>query len=107
ALLLLLVAGWTVLPGSPAVWTAAVIAVLAAQLLPVLRRLLIGPGRAQSLPVFLRNLRNDSVTALAQIALSVTLLAYHAFDSVHAIALTLIRLAVTRRRLLEWETAAA
>ncbi len=39
--------------------------------------------------------------------LSVTLLAYHAFDTVHAIGLTLVRLVVTRRRLLEWETAAA
>ena len=35
-----------------------------------------------------------------------TLLAYHAFDTVHAIGLTLVRLVVTKRRLLEWETAA-
>ena len=36
-----------------------------------------------------------------------TLLAYHASESLHAIGLTLIRLAFTKRRLLEWETAAA
>ena len=36
-----------------------------------------------------------------------TFLAYHAWDTAHAIVLTLVRLAVTRRRLLEWETAAA
>ena len=46
------------------------------------------------------------MTALAQIFLGVTLLAYHAFQTVHAIGLTLVRLAVTKRRLLEWETAA-
>ena len=39
--------------------------------------------------------------------LSLTFLAFHAFDSAHAIVLTLVRLAVTKRRLLEWETAAA
>ena len=106
-LLVLLVAGWTVLPGSPLLWTAAVMTVLASQLLPVVARLLTGPGRAQSIPVFLRNVWNDAITALAQVVLGASLLAYHAFDSVHAIGLTLIRLAVTRRRLLEWETAAA
>ncbi len=106
-LLALLIAGWTVLPGSPVLWTAVVVTVLASQLLPVIGRLLTGPSRAQSVPVFLRNVRNDAITALAQVALGVALLAYHAFDSAHAIGLTLVRLAVTKRRLLEWETAAA
>jgi len=32
----------------------------------------------------------------------VTLLAYHAYEMVHAIALTLIRMVITQRRLLEW-----
>ena len=35
-----------------------------------------------------------------------TFLAYHAWDTAHAIVLTLVRLTITRRRLLEWETAA-
>jgi cyclic beta-1,2-glucan synthetase len=45
--------------------------------------------------------------ALAQILLSVTFLAFHAFDTAHAIGITVVRLVVTKRRLLEWETAAA
>ena len=57
--------------------------------------------------MFWRNLRADSAIALAQIVLGVTFLAYHAWDTAHAIVLTLIRMAITRRRLLEWETAAA
>jgi cyclic beta-1,2-glucan synthetase len=105
-LLALLVAGWTVLPGSPWAWTGVVMVVIASQLLPLLARLVAGPGLTQSPRVFLRNLRADAATALAQIILGVTFLAYHAWDSVHAIGLTLVRLAVTRRRLLEWETAA-
>jgi cyclic beta-1,2-glucan synthetase len=106
-LLALLVAGWTVLPPPRWAWTLMVIGVAASQLLPVVARLLVGPGRAQSIPVFLRNLRRDAAVALAQIFLSLTFLAFHAFDTAHAIGLTLVRLAVTRRRMLEWETAAA
>ena len=105
-LLMLLVAGWTLLPGPRWFWTATVLGVLTSQLLPVLARLLVGPGRSQSIPVFLRNLRRDAATSLAQILLGLTFLAFHAFDSTHAIVLTLVRLVVTRRRLLEWETAA-
>ncbi|MBP1636180.1 MAG: glycosyltransferase 36, partial [Acidobacteria bacterium] len=106
ALSALLLAGWTVLPGGPWFWLGVVFAVVAAQVLPLLARLVTGPRRAQSIPVFLRNLRNDLATVLAQAVLTVTFLAYHAFAAAHAIALTLVRLAVTHRRLLEWETAA-
>jgi cyclic beta-1,2-glucan synthetase len=105
-LLALAVAGWTVLPGTPSFWTAAVIGVLASQLLPILARFFIGPERAQSLPVFFRNLWRDTIIALAQMGLGVTFLAFHALDTLHAIGITLVRLTVTRRRLLEWEPAA-
>jgi cellobiose phosphorylase len=105
-LLALLVAGWIILPGAHWFWTATVLAVMAAQLLPLAAQMLVGPRKAQSYAVFWRNLRADTAIALAQIILGVTLLAYHAWDTVHAIVLTLIRLTITRRRLLEWETAA-
>src|SRR4030095_4423135 len=97
-LLALLVAGWTMLPGPRSFWTMAVMGVAASQLLPVIGRLLVGPARAQSLPVFVRNLRHDAATALAQIFLSLTFLAFHAFDTAHAIGVTLVRLVVTKRR---------
>ncbi len=106
-LLLMLAAGWLVLPGSPWVWTLAAVGAAASQLLPVAARFLIGPARSQSLPVFFRNLLRDAVTSFAQVFLSLTLLAFHAFEAVHAISVTLTRLVVTRRRMLEWETAAA
>jgi cyclic beta-1,2-glucan synthetase len=105
--LTVLIAGWTVLPGSPWFWNTAALLVLASQLLPILGRLLTGPGKAQSFPVFWRNLTTDLATTLAQAALSLTFLAYHAWATLHAIGVTLIRLGITRRRLLEWETAAA
>ena len=105
-LLALAVAGWIVLPGRPWFWTSLVVGVLASQLLPLVARFVVGPRRSRSIPVFVRNLRRDAATALAQTFLSVTFLAFHAFDTAHAIGITLVRLAVTRRRLLEWETAA-
>ena len=107
ALLALAIAGWSILPAPRWFWTAIVTTVLASQLLPLAARLLIGPVRSQSFPVFLRNLRHDAANALVQIFLSVTFLAFHAVDAIHAIGLTLVRLSITRRRLLEWETAAA
>ncbi|HEY2435070.1 MAG TPA: glucoamylase family protein [Vicinamibacterales bacterium] len=106
-LLALLVGGWVLLPGAHWFWTATVLAVMAAQLLPLVAQMVIGPRKAQSFPVYWRNLRADSAIALAQVALSVTFLAYHAWDTMHAIVLTLVRLTITKRRLLEWETAAA
>ncbi len=107
ALLAVLVAGWTVLPGPQWFWTLTALTVIASQLLPLVGRLLVGPRQSQSLPVFWRNLQEDAASALAQIALGVTLLAYNAWQTAHAIVVTLVRLAVTRRRLLEWETAAS
>ena len=58
-LLALLIAGWTVLPGAHWFWTTTVLAVLASQLLPLVAQMLVGPRKAQSFPVFWRNLRAD------------------------------------------------
>ena len=57
-LLAMLVAGWTVLPGPRWFWMMTALVVIASQLLPLVGRLLVGPRRAQSFPVFWRNLRD-------------------------------------------------
>ena len=106
ALLVMLVAGWTVLPGTLWFWMTAVLVVIASQLLPLLARLLVGPGRSQSLPVFWRTLRDDAAIAGGQVLLGLTLMPYQAWQATHAVVVTLVRLTVTGRRLLEWETAA-
>ncbi len=107
AMLALLVAAWTWLPGSPLGWTLAALAVFGFPLLPALVHLAGGPGPQQPLAVFLHDVQEELQSAAAQVLLQVTLLAYHAYEMVHAIALTLIRTVITQRRLLEWETAAA
>ena len=103
----LLLLAWTILPGSPLLWTAAVLAALAFNLYPLALRTLGGPPPQQPWRVFLRVVREDANTAVAQTGLQLTFLASHAWERVHAIGLTLVRLGATQRRMLEWETAAA
>jgi cyclic beta-1,2-glucan synthetase len=102
----LLLAAWTVLPGSAAVWTAAVLAALAFPLYPLLLEILAGPERQQPARVFLRAAADELAVVLARAGLQLVFLANQAWEMVHAISVTLVRL-VTKRRLLEWETAAA
>ncbi len=103
----LLLLAWTILPGSPAAWTAAVLAALAFNLYPLALATVAGPPPQQPWAVFLRVARDDANTAVAQTGLQLTFLASVAWERVHAIGVTLVRLAATKRRLLEWETAAA
>jgi cyclic beta-1,2-glucan synthetase len=106
ATLLLLVLGWTVLPGSAVPWTAAALASMA---FPLLSRLLEAPfglSRQRSWRAHARLLSEDLAVGAARLALQATVLAHDASVRLHAIATTLVRLGVTRRRLLEWETMA-
>jgi cyclic beta-1,2-glucan synthetase len=107
ATLLLLVLAWTVLPGSPAVWTTLVLAAIAFPLYPIVLEALAGPRPQQPWRGFLRSVGEDLKTALARTTLQLTFLANQAFEDAHAIGVTLFRLGVTGRGLLEWETAAA
>ncbi len=107
ATVLLLLLAWTALPGSPALWTAAVAASLAFPLYPLALEALWGPRLHQPLRAFLRGLGEDAKATAARVLLQLAFLANQAYAMVHAIVVTLVRLAITRRRLLEWETAAA
>ncbi|OFX24202.1 MAG: carbohydrate-binding protein [Anaeromyxobacter sp. RBG_16_69_14] len=107
ATVVLLVLAWTVLPGSPTLWTAAVLASMAFPVYPIAIEILTGPRPRQPWRAFVRTLADDAASALARVGLQLTFLANQAYAMTHAAAVTLIRMVVTRRRLLEWETAAA
>src|SRR5437773_2613798 len=107
ALLLLLVLGWTALPGHPAIWTAIGLTALAFPWLSRTLEMLTGPRRDQSWNVFLRTATEDLKTAAARFGLQLAFIANDAYERLHAIGITLVRLGVTHRRLLEWETTAA
>jgi cyclic beta-1,2-glucan synthetase len=98
---------WLMLPGDPVAWTLAVLAAIAFPLYPLAVRFGAGPAPQQPMRVFLRMLGEDARTAGAQTLLQITFLAYQAYQMAHAVGLTLVRLVITQRRLLEWETAAA
>ena len=102
ALLLLLIAGWLVLPGAAWVWTAVTLLALA---IPALIGAVtpLATGRAgtrwrQSA----RSLKEGGLRWL----LAVVFLPFEAAQMVGAIATTLARVLITHRHLLEWMTAA-
>src|SRR5688572_17787733 len=107
SLVALLASAWTWLPGLPAAWVGFTTLIIANPLLVELPRALRGPRPQQPLSVFLRDLGEQLETAAAQAILDAMLLAYNAWQMLQAIGVTLVRLVVTQRRLLEWETAAA
>jgi cyclic beta-1,2-glucan synthetase len=107
ATLALLVFGWTVLPGHPIVWTAAGLAGLALPVLAGLVDVLRGPPPGQSAGVFLRVRASDLQTDAARAGLQLAFMANEASERLHAIGVTLVRLGLTHRGLLEWETTAA
>ncbi|KPP88541.1 MAG: cyclic beta-1,2-glucan synthetase [Rhodobacteraceae bacterium HLUCCA08] len=102
-----LFAGWLIPLPSAAAWTAAVLVMLA---LPHLVGLpfAVLPGRAGiTSRSHLAALLADARRALALIALNTAFLADTAWQMADAIVRALIRMAVTRRHLLQWVTAAA
>ena len=103
----LLFSAWTLLPGSPALWTAAVLAATAFPLFPLALEAASGPRAHQPWRAFLRGLAADAGAGLVRVSLQLAFLASQAFEMLHALSVTLVRLGVTRRGLLEWETAAA
>jgi cyclic beta-1,2-glucan synthetase len=106
ATLLTLVVAWLMPGTSPAMWSAFVLVTIAIPtLLPVLGGL-VPRRRGISKRSHVRAVGRDLVQAAAQIGLTITMLAYQAWLMGDAVVRTLGRVYVTRRRLLEWVTAA-
>jgi hypothetical protein len=102
-MLALLLLGWF-LP-SPAFWT---VVVLAAYLTPMILASLVQLIRKPldcTMRVHLRSAAVAALRHLGQIGLWLIFLPYEALYNLDAIIRTLFRVLVTRRRLLEWETA--
>jgi cyclic beta-1,2-glucan synthetase len=106
ALVVLLALGWTVLPGSPWLWTGVVLAVVALPLLLQLGGALWDLVRGRSWRGILRGFREEIPATAGQVVLALVFLADQARLMLDAVVRTLVRLYVTRRNLLEWETAA-
>ncbi|MGH9529162.1 MAG: glucoamylase family protein, partial [Terriglobales bacterium] len=105
ATFLLLVLGWLVLPGKPAYWTLATIAIL---FVPAWFRFVFEAIRAlaERESQIARDALDSLFTANVGVLLTLTFMAHQTLLSLDAVVRTLIRRLVTGRRLLEWETAA-
>lgn len=101
-----IIAGWTVLPGSPLRWTVLGVLAVAAPWIVALLLALVGPSADKSLRAYYAAVARDAVTSARQAALAVVFLPHQAWLSSDAIGRTLWRLFVSRRHLLEWQTAA-
>ncbi len=102
----LLAAGWRWLPGRPAAWTGLALAHLAAPLAFDLLGAVSGFARAPTRLDALRSQARQLRLSALRLALNVAFLPDQAVLNLDAIGRTLARTLVTRRNLLEWETAA-
>ncbi len=106
-LLVFLLASWFFLRGAPAYWTVAGVAIL---FLPVYFDLLFAlmrvPLRRRALPAWIRDTARAFGKGHAIALFSLIFLMHQALVSLDAIARSVMRVFITKRRLLEWETAA-
>ncbi|HVH40075.1 MAG TPA: glucoamylase family protein, partial [Gemmatimonadaceae bacterium] len=103
--LLLIVAGWTFLPGSPFRWTLLGLGAIAAPWIVSLLLAVVRPPREKSWRAYYDAVGQDAIVSLRQFAVAVIFLPHQATLSVDAIVRTLWRMGVTKRNLLEWQTA--
>jgi cyclic beta-1,2-glucan synthetase len=102
ALVIFLVAGWTVLPGSPLRWTFLGLAALAAPWIIGLVPSLLRPPPGRSVRAYYWSILRDAGEGVQQFALGLTFLPDQALTSVDAVLRTLWRVLFSRRNLLEW-----
>ncbi len=105
SLLALLLAGWLLLPGSALVWCAVVLGVLAWPWAFGFYLAAIHPPSDKSWRGYYAAVLRDFLASGQQFVLTAIFLPHQAALSVDAIVRTLYRLRVSRRHLLEWQTA--
>ncbi|MEK6322450.1 MAG: glucoamylase family protein [Acidobacteriota bacterium] len=106
AMLLALGAAWTVLPGSTLFWTLGVLIILASPVYAHVTNALLLHPRGIPWTSHFWSVWGDVRTNTAQFALSLAFIAHQAYLQAHAIALTFYRKLISKKKLLEWVTAA-
>ena len=103
---LLLVCGWLVLPGKAVYWTLATVLAIS---LPIFVQLFMSLSRAVRSPNFwdsLKNIVTDFSSQAVAVILRIALLFHQSLVTLDAVVRTIVRMTFTRKRLLQWETAA-
>jgi cyclic beta-1,2-glucan synthetase len=105
ALVVLFAAGWTVLPGSAIVWSVLGLLVLAFPAYMQVGRTLTTRVSGVPLREHVLAERDNLAVSATQAFLSTVFLLHQSWVMLDAIGRTLMRLLLTRRRMLEWVTA--
>ena len=101
-----LLAVWTIVPGSPFLWTLFILIELAFPIYTHLTTHLLSHPKGVLWTSHLRDLWGDVRTNTAQTALAVAAVAHQAYLKTDAITRTVYRKFISRKNLLEWTTAA-
>ncbi|MEX2283856.1 MAG: glucoamylase family protein [Gemmatimonadota bacterium] len=103
--LALLIGAWTLLPGSVLTWTMLALGAIAAPWLVSLLLAVLRPPLDKSWTAYYSAVARDARTSLQQMGITIAFLPHQAWISIDAIARTLWRIAVSKKQLLEWQTA--
>ncbi len=106
ATFVLLLGIWLFFPGNVVYWTLAALAVIA---FPTYFQFLVSmvrAGASRFTAAFWKNFAADFVSANERLFFRITFLCHQGFVTMDAVVRTVIRVAITHRRMLEWETAA-
>ena len=102
----LLMCGWLVLPGKPVYWTLTTLVAIS---LPVFVQLFVslaGAVHSSNFADDLKNIWSDFSNQVVAVVLRIALLFHQSLVTIDAVVRTLVRMTLTRKRLLQWETAA-
>jgi len=106
ATFVLLLAGWCFLPGGASHWTVAVLALLLIPAYVGSLLVLATLPRVENPRGFLRETGETFVAEQVNVFMLLAFLAHQALVTLDAIVRTVVRLTITHRNLLEWETSA-
>jgi cyclic beta-1,2-glucan synthetase len=105
SLIAFMIAGWLWLPGSPARWTVLALVALAAPWIVSFLISIARPPLDKSWHAYYAAVGRDAVVSMQQVVITIAFLPHQAWISADAIGRTLWRLAVSKKKLLEWQTA--
>jgi cyclic beta-1,2-glucan synthetase len=106
ATMLALLYGWLVLPEAALRWTLAAVAILAFPTYFPLAVAALTAGKAWFRADFWRGLWADFTLANYQMFVRITFLAHQSLIDIDAVIRSLVRMKITHKKLLQWETAA-
>jgi cyclic beta-1,2-glucan synthetase len=106
ATFLLFLCCWLLLPGKAAYWTIATLAILSFPTYLQFGVSIARAGRARYTNAFWKKMASDFLSAHANLFFRLTFLCHQSLLTLDAVVRTVVRMTITHKRLLEWETAA-